>query len=189
MKLYTALSQQTHSNSRIIRSSRSRTVDTQQSGPNAKSSSPSRQINSELIKQAGSNWRPVDVEICIWWYFSIVFPLFSFVFAGWRAAKEWHMGAGSLYLHMEIYAPTCVWLSWGQPTKYFTKFNWNIWIMNNICVCRFLPPFVFASCLGSFEILKFVWKYKLLPLVVTNLSLERRSYFALYNYTDFHFLL
>ena len=61
--------------------------------------------------------------------------------------------------------------------------------MNNICVCRFLPPFVFASCLGSFEILKFVWKYKLLPLVVTNLSLERRSYFALYNYTDFHFLL
>ena len=117
--------------------------------------------------------------------FFIVFPLFSFVFAGWRAAKEWHMGAGSLYLHMEIYAPTCVWLSWGQPTKYFTKFNWNIWIMNNNCVCRFLPPFVFASCLGSFEILKFVWK--LLPLVVTNLSLERRSYFALY--TDFHFLL
>ena len=57
--------------------------------------------------------------------------------------------------------------------------------MNNICVCKFLPPFVFASCLGSFEILKFVWK--LLPLVVTNLSLERRSYFALY--TDFHFLL
>ena len=50
--------------------------------------------------------------------------------------------------------------------------------MNNICVCRFLPPFVFASCLGSFEILKFVWKYKLLPLVVTNLSLEPRLYFG-----------
>ena len=50
--------------------------------------------------------------------------------------------------------------------------------MNNNCVCRFLPPFVFASCLGSFEILKFVWKYKLLPLVVTNFSLEPRLYFG-----------
>ena len=120
--------------------------------------------------------------------FFIVFPLFSFVFAGWRAAKEWHMGAGSLYLHMEIYAPTCVWLSWGEPTKYFTKFNWNIWIINNICVCRFLPPFVFGSCLGSFEMIKFVWKYKLLPLVVTNLSLEPRLYFRSF-FLQFHMLL